>query len=144
MADRRRLRDRGSVLMLVPAGVLVLVMLAGMTFDFAHVYVAQRELADLAESVANDVATYAVDQPALRREGRVAFDQDRADQIVALAASVPPSGVRITGLSATIDPDSGAVVVTATAEVDPVFLRAIPGEAVPRTVHATAQATLTR
>jgi len=129
--------------MLVPAGVLVLIMLAGITFDFAHVYVAQRELADLAESVANDVATYAVDPAALRREGRLVFDQDRADRIAALAASNPPSDVRITQLSATVDPDSGAVVVTAAADVDPVFLRAIPGEAVPRTVHATARATVT-
>ena len=139
MRDRRR-RDAGSVMMLVPAGFLVLLMLAAITFDFAHAYLAQREVANVAESVANDAVTYAVDQGVLRAGGGVVLSQDRVDRIVEVARANPPSDVRITALDAQLDSAAGTVVVTITGEVDPVFLRAIPGEAVPRTVHATASA----
>jgi hypothetical protein len=137
--DRRR-RDAGSVMMLVPAGFLVLLMLAAITFDFAHAYLAQREVANVAESVANDAVTYAVDQGVLRNGGGVVLSQDRVDRIVEIARANPPSDVRITALDAQLDSAAGTVVVTIAGEVDPVFLRAIPGEAVPRTVHATASA----
>jgi hypothetical protein len=137
--DPRR-SDAGSVMMLVPAGFLVLLMLAAITFDFAHAYLAQREVANVAESVANDAVTYAVDQGVLRAGGGVVLSQDRVDRIVEVARANPPSDVRITALDAQLDSAAGTVVVTITGEVDPVFLRAIPGEAVPRTVHATASA----
>ncbi len=128
------------MLMLVPAGILVLIALAGIAFDFSHLYLGQRELADVAESVANDAATYAIDQGVLRSQGRIVLDQDRADAIGALAAANPPGDVRITSLVVEIDPASGQVIVTASAVVDPVFLRALPGESVPREVRATARA----
>ncbi|MGI8663738.1 MAG: hypothetical protein ACR2LQ_11070 [Acidimicrobiales bacterium] len=128
--------------MLVPAGMLVLIVLAGITFDFAHLYLAQRELASVAESVANDAATYAVDQGMLRSQGRIVFDQGRAEAIRDLAVANPPSDLRITSFDVIVDAATGTVLVSATAEVDPVFLRAVPGEAVPRTVRATARAVI--
>ena len=37
-------RETGTVLMLMPAAVLVLLVLGGITFDYAHLYLAKREL----------------------------------------------------------------------------------------------------
>src|SRR3954466_8609978 len=66
MASRLRRGERGSGLMLVPAGFLVLIMLSAIAFDYSHVYLGQRQLASSAEAAANDAVTYAVDQAALR------------------------------------------------------------------------------
>ena len=130
------------MLLLVPAGVLVLVLLAGITFDFVHLHLAQRELVALAESVANDAATYALDQDALRTDGQIVFRQSRAERIAERARVEAPTDLHITALDVRVDPGTGSVVVTASATVDPVFLRAVPGEAVPRRVRATARAVL--
>jgi hypothetical protein len=130
------------VLVLVPAAVLVLFLLAAITFDHAHLYLAQRELAAIAESVANDAAASAVDQGALRAGGEIRYDQSRADGIAALAVAAAPPDLRVVAFDVRLDAETLTVVVTASAEVEPVFLRAAPGGAVPRTVRTSAHAVL--
>lgn len=58
--DARGTRQRGSVLLLVPAGVLVLIILGAISVDFAIAFSRQRELSSLAAAVANDAATAAL------------------------------------------------------------------------------------
>src|ERR1700710_2147050 len=47
-------RERGSVLMLFPAAVLIVVLLAGLTVDGTARYLTHRTLADAAQAAAND------------------------------------------------------------------------------------------
>ena len=138
---RRRVRDdRASVLMLVPAGFLVLIMLSAIAFDYSHIYLAQRQLASSAEAAANDAVTYAVDQSVLRAGGGYQLDPALVEEAVAQSmAAHGVSGVRV-------DPpvvellSPTRVRVTLTGSVEHVFAKAIPG--VPRTasVRATAVA----
>ena len=61
--------DRGSVLMLMPAGVLVVLLLGAIAFDLSVVFLRQRQASSLAVDVANDLATAALDEEAFRAEG---------------------------------------------------------------------------
>ena len=70
---RARRPDRGSVLMLLPACVLVVIVLASIAVDMAMVHLRQREALDLAASAANDAVTAGADPARLRAGG---FDLD--------------------------------------------------------------------
>ena len=50
MSTRRRL-DRGSVLMLMPAGVLVVLLLGAIAFDLSLVFLRQRQASSLKRAV---------------------------------------------------------------------------------------------
>ena len=69
----RNARDRhgqsGSVLLLVPAGVLIVVILGALMVDSAAAFLAEREAEATAAGIANDVATIAIDEVLLRRAG---------------------------------------------------------------------------
>jgi Flp pilus assembly protein TadG len=87
---RRRRGERGSVLILVPAGVLVLLILGAICVDFSIAYLAQRQLHDAATAAVNDAAGAALDEARLRTGGSAVLDPDRAADVVrdSLAASV--------------------------------------------------------
>ena len=55
-------RERASVLMLMPAGVLVVLLLGAIAFDLSLVFLRQRQASSLAVDVANDLATAALDE----------------------------------------------------------------------------------
>jgi Flp pilus assembly protein TadG len=136
-------RDRGTVLMLMPAAVVVLLVLGAISFDFAHLYLAKRELQAAAESAANDAVTFGIDQAAVRRGDGIRFD-DRS-VIEAVEASLAAHG---TGLDLVAPPrveEVGAtqVRVTVTGRVDFVFVAVVPGAARSSVVTATALATVT-
>ena len=89
-------RERGSVLLLVPAGLLVLLVLAAIAVDGAVVFLAQRELAGAAAAAANDAAT-GVDEGAFYA-GEVALDGGRAaETAVQAVAARRPHGVDVVG-----------------------------------------------
>src|SRR3954452_25010937 len=73
-----RARENGTVLMLMPAAVLVLLILGAITFDYAHLYLAKRDLQAAAESAANDAITFGIDQAAIRRGHGVRLDDQSA------------------------------------------------------------------
>lgn len=131
--------DRGSVLMLVPAGLLIVLVMASIVVDMSLVHLRQRQAHDLAAGAANDVATAAADQGALRA-GDYRVDADRArdvvDRVVAaseLARDVAgPPAVRVTG---------AGVEVEISLRADYVFAGVIPGTPDGTTVTATASAT---
>ena len=80
VCDARPVAERGSVLMLMPAGVLLVLMLGAIAFDLSLVFLRQRQASSLAVDVANDVATAALDEEAFRRDGEFVLDPDRADR----------------------------------------------------------------
>ena len=133
-------RERGSVLLLVPAGVLVVVVLASIAVDFTVAFLGEREVANLASSAANDAATAAVDLDHLRETGEFRLDLGRAEQVVAasLAGSSTEVDLAPPDVELTVVDGEPAVRVRLTGTVDYVFAPALPGG--PERVEVAASA----
>jgi hypothetical protein len=126
--------DRGSALMLMPAGVLVVLILASIAVDMSVVHLRKRQALDLAAGAANDAATAAAD-PGSLRTGDFRLDPARArevvDRVVAATDLAADPVVVVT--------DDGVEVTLAVA-ADYVFAAAIPGAPDGAVVTATAAA----
>ena len=126
------------MLALVPAGVLVLLILAAICVDFSTAELARQQLRDAASGAANDAAGAALDQARLRTgDGRIAVDPDLARAVAArsLAATVH-APVRLTG-EPEVEVVGDRVVVTLDGDAPYLFAPAIGGH---RRVHVRAQA----
>lgn len=113
--DRRGEGEDGNALVLMPIGVLVVLLLAGLAVDTALLYRAQAELDSVAAGLANDVAE-AVDTASLFDDDRdVRIDPRRLAAVVALHEGA--SGVAGTDCEAfvTVGPEP---VATATCRGD--------------------------
>ena len=100
--------ERGSALLLVPVGVLIVVLLAGITVDSAAVFLAQREASAAASSLANDLVSLALDEAALRHHGIYRVDASRLRQLTAGSQRMAQER-----LSAIFEPGSVSVAITA-------------------------------
>ena len=132
--------DRGSVLMLVPAGILVLLALAAMSIDSAIVWMAQRDLANRTAATADDIAGAALDDEVLYHEGAIRLRPEAAaayTDLVFAPERVPEGYV---GWAAVAEVDGATVTVRARAEVRYLFAPAIPGVARTATVQAASTA----
>lgn len=128
--------DRGSTLMLIPAGLLVVLILASIAIDMAIVQLRQRQAHDLASAAANDAATAAADQVGLR-QGAYVVDGDVADDVVARIAAASELAPIVVGTpDVTVTGDGVRVVVELRA--DYVFAGVMPGAPDGTTVRATA------
>ena len=136
--------ERGSALMLMPAAVLVMVVLGAFAVDGALVFLGEREVANLAAGVANDIAGAALDREVFYdpEDGRVALDAERAEEVLglALAAYQPEYLANVAALELDVTGDD-QVTVTIGATVDYLFAAALPGSADGVAVSATATAT---
>ena len=143
-AAEQMVGERASVLVLMPAAALVFVVLGAIGFDFAAVFLAEREVADLAAAAANDAAGVAVDHDRVYADGTVALDPGRA-RAVGSAAVANARLDHLTGLSATVTVAAGAPTVTVdvTATVARPFAGALPGGPDVTRVQARATATAT-
>ena len=129
------------MLMLVPAGILVLLILGAIAVDSAVVFLAQRDLANRTAAAANDLAAAAVSDVAFYQGGgTVELRQDRATAFTELvfAPGRRPAGFASWSGSATAN--GRTVRVEATAEVRYVFAAAIPGAPKTTTVRARSTA----
>ncbi len=125
--------------MLMPAAVLVLFVLGAITFDFAHLYLAKRELQAAAESAANDALTFGVDQAAVRRGGGVRLDQSSVLQAVEVSVAAHGNELHLVAAPRVEVDGTGGIHVELTARVDYVFAPAVPGS--PHSSIVTASAT---
>lgn len=132
--------DRGSVLLLVPAALLVVLVLASVAVDMALVHLRHRQAHDLAAAAANDAAGAAADPVALRagthrpdpaRAAAVARQIVAASQLADDVVGAPI--VRVRG---------DQVEVEVRVEADYVFAGVVPGAPDGTTVTARASATL--
>ena len=131
--------DRGSVLMLMPACVLVVLVLASIAVDMALMHLRQRQAADAAASAANDAVTAGVDPRSLRQgdyrldpaEVRAVVDRTVAASEAAEHLARPPD----------VAIDGETVEVELTVEAEHLFTGAIPGAS--RTTLVTARASAT-
>jgi hypothetical protein len=138
MSKRRRADERGSVLMLVPAGVLIVFVLASIAVDMSLVHLRKRQAFDLASAAANDAATAGADQAALR-SGSYVIEPGSAravvDDVVGASELAPhlaaPPSVTVT---------AEGVSVEITLEADYIFAGVVPGAPDGTVVAASATA----
>jgi Flp pilus assembly protein TadG len=129
-----RRSERGSVLILVPAAVLVLLILGAISVDFSVAYLAKRQLQDTAATAVNDAAGAGLDEARLRSgDGRAALDPDavRAAAVRAVHATIQ-GPVRLVG-EPQVEIEDTTVIIRLEGEASYVFA--------PRTVHVRAEAT---
>jgi hypothetical protein len=138
MSARRSADERGSVLMLVPAGVLIVFVLASIAVDLSLVHLRKRQAFDLASAAANDAATAGADQAALR-SGSYVIEPGSAravvDDVVGASELAPhlaaPPSVTVT---------AEGVSVEITLEADYIFAGVVPGAPDGTVVAASATA----
>ncbi len=134
-----RRAERASVLMLMPAAVLIVLLLGAIAFDLSLVFLRQRQASSMVADVANDVATAALDEQAFRAAGRFELDAARADALGRTLVAASDLGAEVLEVEvALVGPASVSVRVV--VDVDYVFAKAIPGAADGTTVTATATA----
>ena len=88
--------------------MLIVALLASITIDSAAAFVAQREAASAASSLANDLVTLAIDEAALRRHGTYRLDPSRLRSLGGWAQRTAADR-----LSAAFEPGSISVTVSA-------------------------------
>lgn len=130
--------DRGSTLMLVPAGLLVVLIMASIAVDMALVQLRQRQALDLAAGAANDAATAAADQTRLR-QGEVVVDPDAAQAVVDEIVGHSDLASRVVGRPS-VRVDGATVEVEVALRADYIFAGVAPGSPDGLTVTATASA----
>lgn len=131
--------ERGSVLLLVPAGVLVLFVLAAIAVDHALAFLGQRELSAAAAAAANDAAGAAVSDAAFYggATGPIVIDGARAERIAAEGiARRRPTGVTVTRVAVRVD--GPHVCVGVAGRVGYLFTPIVPG--LPRGVEVRGEA----
>jgi hypothetical protein len=147
VADRAR-REHGSVLMLMPAAVLIVLVLGAMAVDLSVVHLGEREASAAASAAVNDAVTVGIDTDALYGTGIYALDPAAATEVVrtSLAAQEQSGhGLRLVGVPHFSDrngdgaPDTVTIRVRMT--VDYVFAKGLPGGPDRTTVEAEATAT---
>lgn len=139
----QKLGENGSSLMLVPAGVLVLMVLASISADSAVAFLAKRELQNQAAAAANDAVTLGLTAEALQNGAAAEPDPALVDRVVHRRLD----GYQIAGM--TVDPadvvaetDGTVVTVNVEGTVPYIFARAVPGSRDTAVVRATAIAEL--
>lgn len=143
MSAERLSCDRGSALMLMPAGVLIVIVLGALAVDAAILFLGERELADLSAAAANDAATLALREASFYECGRLELDEQRAAQVAATVAAARTSdAVTLTGVDVDVrnDLDPPQVTVAAVGTVRLVFTPAVPGSSRSREVQARSVA----
>lgn len=134
--------DRGSVLLLVPAGVLVLFVLAAIAVDFSLAFLGQRELSAAAAAAANDAAGAAVSDAAFygASSGDITVDGARAQRVAAEAViRRRPTGVTITHV--VVRTGGPHVCVAVTGRVPYLFTPIVPG--LPRSAEVRGESVAT-
>jgi Flp pilus assembly protein TadG len=126
--------------MLMPAAVLVLLMLGGIAFDYAHLFLAKRELSSVAEAAANDAVTHGVDLAAVRRGDGYVLDPNLVVDSVTVSVADHSPDLHFIGNPQVEMLSPTEVRVTITASIDYVFTRAVPGTPGSATVTVTATA----
>jgi len=134
--------DRGQALLLAPIALLIVIALGAVTLEVAALHLKQRQLDDLADSLANDAATVGFDVDAFRATGEIVIDTGRATSVIAPGIAI--SNVQTataSGLSITPGPNPEATI-DLEYEYEYVLGRALFG--LSTTLTATGEAALVR
>lgn len=119
--------ERGSVLLLFPAAVLVVVMLAAITVDLSMLHTARRELVVATSQAADDGAAM-VDRDALHHDGRPRLDAALAERVARASLALARLRGPLVGTpTVVVDIAAGTVTVSATIRVDRFFSAGVRG-----------------
>ena len=130
--------ERGSVLALVPAGFLVLIILAALAVDSAVAYEGQQQLHDTLVAAANDAASSAIDRPVFYATGTVAISPSQAGQVVC-SSLLSQHSSQLHETRVWLAVQGASVRLIGESRVTVVFGRAVPGFGT-RHVRATVDA----
>ncbi|MCY3584358.1 MAG: hypothetical protein F4Y76_05180 [Acidimicrobiales bacterium] len=100
--------ERGSALLLVPAGVLIVALLASVAVDSTAAFLAQREAQAAASSLANDLVSLALDESSLRYHGSYRLSPSRLRRLELWSQRTAQER-----LSAVFEPGSISVAISA-------------------------------
>jgi hypothetical protein len=131
-------RDRGSALLLMPAGLLIVLVLASIAVDMSLVHLRKRQAFELAAAAANDAATAGVDQGRLRTTHDYVLDPERVRAVVAdvvAASELAPELAKPPKVTVT----AAGVRVELALQADYIFADVVPGA--PDGTEVTASAT---
>ena len=120
-------RERGTALLLFPAAVMVLMVLAAIAVDLTSIHLARREVYRIASQAADDAAAM-IDHHSLRTGDLRTIDLSAATRLVRgelTVAKMP--GAIVDGPRVRLGPRPGTVEVTLTISVEHFFAKAIPG-----------------
>lgn len=131
--------DRASVLMLMPAAILIVFLLASISIDLSLLFLRQRQASSVAVDVANDLASAAFDEGVFRSTGEFELDPVRADELGRAFVAASDLGSEIEDVQITVL-GADRVEVRLTVRVEYVFAGAIPGAADESRVTAAATA----
>lgn len=137
--------ERGSTLLLFPAGLLIMVALAAMTVDSAIGFLAQRQLMNATAAAANDAATQALSDRAFYQDNRLelsAADVEAVavDRVFDLVDQGRHHGLAVTAAATRAGGCAWTVTVRASSRVDELFGKAMPGSRGQVAVHAESTA----
>lgn len=134
--------EQGSALLLAPAGLLILLVLAALCFDLTLAFQTKRQLVELADAAANDAVTFGLDEGRLRATGAYCLSRERAVRSVAgdlaatdVDAEIVSVHVMPTGASCPTE-----VVVTLRTTSPYPFSRAVFRDVVGTTIEARGRA----
>jgi len=126
--------------MLMPAGLLIVLVLASIAVDMSLVHLRKRQAFELAAGAANDAATGGVDQGRLRTTHEYVLDPERTRAVVedvVAASELAPQLARPPVVTVT----ATGVRVELALEADYIFADVVPGA--PDGTEVTASATAT-
>ena len=128
-------RERGSVLLLFPVGVLAVLVLAAVAVDSAIAFLGEREIAGAVAAAANDAATDALSEDAFYGRGTVELDDGEVARVAEerVRTSIGGGRYRNVAVRAEVIRSSGgcewSLRVEASATVGYLFARVVPGAA---------------
>ncbi len=130
--------ERGTVLLLFPAAILIVLLLGSIAVDFSLIHLRHQEVEDLAASAANDAA-HALSNEALYDGGTIALTAQRAAEAVVRTVAIRGfDGVVIDRVDVTAD----AVTVSLHLDVEYLLAPVVPGAGTGQRVTGTATARL--
>ncbi len=95
-------RERGSTLLLAPIALLIVMMLGAVTLEVGAMHLRQRQLHDLATTIANDAATVGFDVDEFRTSGTITIDGGAAQSVIGPSIAISqipearPAGFAVT------------------------------------------------
>ena len=135
--------DEGSALMLMPAAVLVVIVLAAIAVDAAVQFLGERELAAATAAAANDAAVAALDPRAFYACEGLVVDARQAQNLARESfANRSSDAVTVTSMDVDVVAAAAgpAVRVAATGTVPLIFSPAVPSGRSAATVDAVSVA----
>lgn len=130
--------ERGQAIFIMPIAFLIVVILGAATLEAGNLYLRQRQLEDLADSIASDAAGFGFDEAEFRQSGTITIDEAVAGSIV--GSSIGISNLPSASGGVSVVPGTPDIEVTLTYTHDFILGRQIFGAT--QELRATGNATL--